>query len=75
MTTDPADIKTLESSPHPAAQGFRINQRCINCGTCWQFDDVALLLPGHGRRHAFAPGAWCTALEQTLRWNRRHHET
>ena len=37
--------------------------------------DVALLLPGHGRRHAFAPGAWRIALEQTLRWNRRHHET
>ncbi|WP_415410174.1 MBL fold metallo-hydrolase [Synechococcus sp. A10-1-5-9] len=36
--------------------------------------DVALLLPGHGRRHAFAPGAWRTALEQTLNWSRRHHE-
>ena len=34
--------------------------------------DVALLLPGHGRRHAFASGAWRVALEQTLRWNRRH---
>ena len=37
--------------------------------------DVALLLPGHGRRHAFAPGAWRIALEQTLRWNRRHDVT
>lgn len=37
--------------------------------------DVALLLPGHGRRHAFAPGAWRTALEQTLNWSRRHHGT
>jgi glyoxylase-like metal-dependent hydrolase (beta-lactamase superfamily II)/ferredoxin len=33
--------------------------------------DVAWLLPGHGHRHAFAPGEWRTALEQTLDWARR----
>lgn len=33
--------------------------------------DVAWLLPGHGHRHAFAPGAWRQALEQTLSWARR----
>jgi glyoxylase-like metal-dependent hydrolase (beta-lactamase superfamily II) len=30
--------------------------------------DVAWLLPGHGHRHHFAPGAWRLALEQTLAW-------
>ena len=33
--------------------------------------DVAWLLPGHGHRHAFAPGEWRPALEQTLAWARR----
>ena len=33
--------------------------------------DVALLLPGHGRRHRFAPGEWRSALEQTLAFNSR----
>ena len=31
--------------------------------------DVALLLPGHGRRQWFAAGAWRSALEQTLSFN------
>lgn len=34
--------------------------------------DVALLLPGHGRRHRFAPGEWRSALEQTLAFNSGH---
>jgi glyoxylase-like metal-dependent hydrolase (beta-lactamase superfamily II)/ferredoxin len=34
--------------------------------------DVAWLLPGHGHRHAFQPGEWRTALEQTLAWARSH---
>lgn len=33
--------------------------------------DVAWLLPGHGHAHAFAPGEWRAALEQTLAFNRR----
>ena len=33
--------------------------------------DVAWLLPGHGHRHAFAPGEWRMALEQTLAWVQR----
>ena len=31
--------------------------------------DVALLLPGHGHSHAFEPGAWRQAVQQTLDWN------
>jgi len=33
--------------------------------------DVAWLLPGHGHAHAFAPGEWRAAVEQTLAFNRR----
>lgn len=36
--------------------------------------DVAWLLPGHGHRHRFEPGAWRPALEQTLAFNRRTPE-
>ena len=33
--------------------------------------DVAWLLPAHGHRHHFAPGAWRSALQQTLAWVER----
>jgi glyoxylase-like metal-dependent hydrolase (beta-lactamase superfamily II) len=33
--------------------------------------DVAWLLPGHGHRHAFAPGEWRSALQKTLDWAAR----
>ena len=35
--------------------------------------DVAWLLPGHGHRHHFQPGAWTEAVKQTLTWIQAQH--
>ena len=35
--------------------------------------DVAWLLPGHGHRQHFQPGAWTEAVEQTLAWSQAQH--
>ena len=38
-----------------------------------QPQDVAWLLPGHGHRQHFQPGAWTEAVKQTLTWIQAQH--